>query len=208
MARSSRPQYKKRKRRVRWGHLLVVLVICAAFTAAALHVLRRLGASQANPVSTPVHYSEQIYASATRHEVDPYLVAAVIKVESNWDAGVQSHAGAVGLMQLLPSTAETMQHLGYVSSAYAVNNLQDGPTSIEFGSAYLQYLSQHLDNEVEVIAAYNAGLAAVQSWLSDGRTLTSSNIPYGETSAYVDKVLAAYDAYKAAFPEHLSDTIF
>lgn len=160
----------------------------------------------------PVEYSTQINGAASRHKVDPYLVAAVIKCESNWDTNAQSSAGAVGLMQLMPSTAREVARMGLVDTrSYDANDLSDATNNIEYGTAYLGYLQDQLGNTDEVIAAYNAGLTAVRAWGTDGSVDTSSKssfadrIAYPETRLYVQRVSDAYQHYRELYPEGLSD---
>lgn len=159
----------------------------------------------------PVSYATQINGAAARHDVDPYLVAAVIKCESNWDADAQSNAGAVGLMQLMPSTAQEVARLGLVdSSTYGYSDLTDPTSNIEYGTAYLGYLEQQLSSDDEVIAAYNAGLGAVQTWgqqeSASGDLSFSDLITYPETRLYVQRVEDAYQQYKDLYPEGLTNS--
>ncbi|OFK24926.1 lytic transglycosylase domain-containing protein [Olsenella sp. HMSC062G07] len=152
----------------------------------------------------PVRHASVIEQASAEQGVDPYLVCAVIKCESNWDAGVTSSAGAVGLMQLMPSTAQEMVRLGVVSgSAYDPTRLTDPTTNIVYGTAYLGYLSRHLSSQDEVIAAYNAGIGNVSSWQSGGGDV-AGNIQYAETAAYLVRVRQAYAQYKALYPDGLS----
>lgn len=105
----------------------------------------------------PLSHEDQIVDSATRHGVDPYLVAAVIETESGWDEDARSDRGAEGLMQLMPETASDMISLGLVDSSYDVSNLSDPATNIEFGCAYLSYLISYFNGSTDkAIAAYNA----------------------------------------------------
>lgn len=152
----------------------------------------------------PVNYVSQIEDSASRHGVDPYLVAAVIKCESNWDASVQSSAGAIGLMQLMPDTAQSIASMGLVdSSQYDPNDLTDPTTNIEYGSAYLAYLDDQLGSQDAVIAAYNAGLGSVQSWTAGGTGDVSDSIRYPETRFYLQRVNDAYSQYQRLYPNGL-----
>lgn len=153
----------------------------------------------------PVSYVSQIEASSERHGVDQYLVAAVIKCESNWDATVESSAGAVGLMQLMPDTAKSIASMGLVdSSTYDPDNLTDPATNIEYGCAYLAYLDGQLGSQDAVIAAYNAGLGSVQSWTSGGTVNVSDVIRYPETRFYLQRVNDAYSQYQRLYPNGLA----
>ncbi len=148
----------------------------------------------------PVEYSAFIQSESQKYGVDPYLVCAVIKCESNWQADANSAAGAVGLMQLMPSTAQEMVRQGMVDAdQYDYQKLTDPTTNMEFGIAYLGYLQQHLGSTDEVIAAYNAGLGSVSGWQSSGGDI-SSNITYAETANYLVRVNEAYGHYKDLYP--------
>lgn len=155
----------------------------------------------------PVEHATEINSSAARHGVDPYLAAAVIKCESDWNESARSDAGAVGLMQLMPETAESIASMGLVdTSAYDPNDLTDAATNIEYGCAYLGYLAGQFGSQDEVIAAYNAGLGSVQSWESEGTGSIADNILYPETRFYLQRVNDAYTHYVQLYPEGLVDS--
>ena len=113
--------------------------------------------------------------AAERHNVDPALVKAVITTESGWNPQAVSRKGAVGLMQLIPQTAQR----------FGVNNSFDPAQNVEGGTSYLRTLLDRYNGDLpKSLAAYNAGERAVD--LSNG-------IPdYRETRMYVQKVTANY----------------
>lgn len=199
----------KRVRFWRW-YRAIPLTLMALMLALSLG-LQFVPTTVVRRVLFPVEHATQINGSAARHDVDPYLVAAVIKCESNWDANAESAAGAVGLMQLMPSTAQEMARLGLVdSSSYSYEDLADATNNIEYGTAYLGYLEAQLGSTSEVIAAYNAGLNAVLSWngasgASSDSSSFSDRITYPETRLYVQRVNDAYQHYQELYPEGLSD---
>ncbi len=122
--------------------------------------------------------------------VDPALVYAVMKAESGFDERAVSRAGAVGLMQLLPSTAEYICQKENI--VFQGENLLDGAYNVRLGCMYLRYLLQRFSDEHTAICAYNAGEGTVAGWLQnescsdDGKTL--NEIPYTETRTYEKKV--------------------
>ena len=129
--------------------------------------------------TTPQALNRYIYAAAANHQVDPLLIKAVIKAESNFDPNAISSKGAQGLMQLMPGTARDLQ----------VANPFDPRQNINGGTKYLRYLLDNYKGNVELsLAAYNAGPGNVT--------------PYGiipgipETQAYVAKVLQNYRSYR------------
>ena len=154
----------------------------------------------------PVSYAERIDDAAARHNVDPHLVAAVIKCESGWNENAQSRAGAVGLMQVMPDTAKSVSETGAVDTKrYSPSNLTDPATNIEYGTALLSYLQENLSTTDEVIAAYNAGLSTVQGWLANSDTNNVvDEITYPETRHYVERVNEALRQYQQYYPDGMS----
>jgi soluble lytic murein transglycosylase len=174
----------------------IALAVSLAVSFAPRAILRTL--------LCPVDYGDYIVESSERHGVDSYLVCAIIRCESGWDTTTTSSAGAVGLMQVMPSTAETLAEMGYVdSSTYSPDNLTDPATNIEYGCAYLAYLQQNLDSDEAVIAAYNAGISKVLEWSSGGGNLSDA-IDYPETAAYLERVKAARAQYEYCYPDGIN----
>jgi len=136
------------------------------------------------PTIPHAQYDPIIEEAALRHGVSASLVRAVVKVESNFKADARSPKGALGLMQLLPSTA---LELGATA-------LFDPHTNINAGTRHLKHLLTRYAGSAELaLAAYNAGEGAVERY---GRTVP----PYPETQAYVKKVLAQLGPTFAANP--------
>ncbi len=153
----------------------------------------------------PVQYREEILNSSARYGVDPLLVCSIIKCESGWDAAAESDAGAVGLMQLMPSTSEELANNGIVDGwTYDHTNLTDPATNIEYGCAYLAQLQYQLSSTDEVIAAYNAGPASVKSWLQSSGDL-SDVIDFPETAMYLTRVKDSYARYQELYTETLEE---
>ena len=152
----------------------------------------------------PVSHNGDIAASSERHNVDPYLVCAIIRCESGWDDGAMSDAGAEGLMQIMPETAQTMVGFGLVDpERFPADDLSNPAVNIEYGCACLEYLAGEFDTTEQVIAAYNAGLGPVRIWASDADTqgiAFTDAIQYQETRAYVTRVLVSYEGYKNSYP--------
>ena len=150
----------------------------------------------------PLSYESQILESCSSRSLDPYLVAAVIKTESGWDASATSDSGARGLMQLMPETSEDMVKLGLVSSSYDPENLEDPATNIEFGCAYLAYLISYFNGSTDkAIAAYNAGMGYVEQWTQSGDTSLEDAITFPETQAYLARVTNAQERYESLYPQ-------
>lgn len=131
--------------------------------------------------------------------VDPYLVAAIIREESQYDQQAVSRVGAIGLMQVMPGTANAVaQRLGI--PAVGRDDLFDQETNIQIGVRYVeQLLAQFSGNVALAIASYNAGPIVVKSWIAlhPGRSQDEfiELIPYQETRQYVKRVLRSYREY-------------
>lgn len=147
----------------------------------------------------PIRYEQDIAVSAKNYKVDPFLIAAIIRVETNFNADKVSRKGAVGLMQLMPDTAEwIVKRAGYAEETS--RSLHRGDVNIEVGAWYINSLyNQFDDNQIAVLAAYNAGPGNARKWLDngtwDGTLKNIAQIPFGETRHYVQRVLYYYDKY-------------
>lgn len=126
-------------------------------------------------------YDKDIMSVSAKHDVDPYLVKAVIKAESNFDPGAVSPKNAQGIMQLIPETA----------SDYGVDNPFDAKENMDGGVEYLSDLLNYFDGDLRLsLAAYNAGKGAV---IKHGFTIP----PYPETTEYITRVLGYYKILKS-----------
>jgi len=149
----------------------------------------------------PLHYRAEIAESATRHRVSPYLVAAIINAESKWKPDTRSTAGAVGLMQVLPSTAKELANRGTVDDVrYPLEKLSDPAVNIEYGTAYVRYLVGRYHEIQTVLAAYNAGLRHADEWARKGGDIRTA-IEFPETKHYVLRVSRGRERYQALYPD-------
>lgn len=181
-----------------------ILVLLAVAAIAAVAIVE-MGAVR-NRVVLPLGDVGIIREQAAAKHLDPALIAAVIYAESKFEPR-ESAAGAQGLMQILPATAYYLAHLsGGVS--FTASDLATPRVNLAYGSYYLRYLLNHYDgNEMLAVAAYNGGLANVDSWearaQAHGRRLTPAMIPFPETREYVRRVLAAQQEYRSTYPVQL-----
>ncbi len=157
-------------------------------------------------LALPLNHAEVIREQAAEKHINPALIAAVIYAESKFDPR-PSTAGAEGLMQILPDTARFIAHLSG-GTRFVASDLATPSINVAYGSYYLRYLLDHYDgDEMLALAAYNAGLANVDSWVAHagaaGRRLTMDAIPFTETRAYVHRVLDAQRAYRLTYPREL-----
>jgi soluble lytic murein transglycosylase len=176
--------------------LIVLLVVVVA--SEVNHAVNKLG--------LPLTNASVIRKQAAEKHLDPALIAGVIYAESKFEPSPSS-AGAEGLMQILPATAYFIAHLSGGSS-FTESDLATPAINVAYGSYYLRYLLDHYNgNEMLAVAAYNAGLANVDRWVKDakaeGKKLTVADIPFAETKAYVQRVLAAKQAYRTAYARQL-----
>jgi soluble lytic murein transglycosylase len=141
----------------------------------------------------PLHYSEYVKVHARENNLDPALLAAVIYQESKFNASAESKSGAIGLMQLTPSTAHGIA-IRTGGSRFTTRDLLDPEINIRYGSWYLAHLFQKYGNEKLVLAAYNAGQGNVDKWRASGRP-----IEFPETRAYVDRVEHLKHVYARAW---------
>jgi soluble lytic murein transglycosylase len=154
----------------------------------------------------PLNDATVIRKQAAEKHLDPALIAAVIYAETKFDPR-PSPAGAEGLMQILPETAYFIAHLSG-GSRFTASDLATPSINVAYGSYYLRYLLDHYDgDEMLAVAAYNGGLANVDSWVAranaEGKRLTVAAIPFGETRAYVQRVLEAQHVYRVTYPRQL-----
>jgi soluble lytic murein transglycosylase len=162
-------------------------------------------AAERNLYRFPLAYWELIQEKARERELDPYLVLALIRQESLFDAGARSPAAALGLMQLLPSTAGRVAKQAGLSLA-SNEQLFQPEINLTLGMQYLKELLQRYSNNwFKAIAAYNAGEAAVDRWekeiLTDDAEEFVERIPYLETRGYVKLVMRNHRIYKRLYDQ-------
>ena len=147
-------------------------------------------------------YSEYVEQYAKENNIDPLLVYAIIKAESNFDDDAVSNKGAMGLMQLMDETAKevaTNELMEYNSE----ETLYNPEKNIQIGVKYFADLKEIFGNDAIAIAAYNAGMGTVNSWIEEGIIKADGsdieNIPYKETNMYVRKISRDYNMYQRLY---------
>ncbi len=186
---------KNPKKPNRFRFLLPIVLILLALFAVA-------GSDWFWNALSPITYKSLLYRNAGIYKVDPLLVAAIIKCESTFNPIAVSSAGAVGLMQLMPETAEELaleKKIDYVN----YEELYKPEINIEMGFYYVQKLRKRYKGSlVFALAAYNAGLRKGDEWASGmtGKNESDeiSRITYGETRKFVSDVLTTYSHFKLA----------
>lgn len=155
-----------------------------------------------NTLRFPLTYAKHIIQEAQKHKLDPAWIFAITRQESAFVPHAKSSAGAIGLMQLVPSTAHMVAHKHQIPY-FQHMELLEPYMNIRLGSSYLKImLDQYRNNVVLATAAYNAGPGRVQKWLPSDDMAADvwiEIIPFQETRDYVKKVLA----YTAIYQEIL-----
>jgi soluble lytic murein transglycosylase len=141
----------------------------------------------------PLDYQAIVRGHSRNYRLDPALLAAVIYQESKFRAHARSSSGAIGLMQLLPSTAEGIAvHTG--GTKFRVSDLDDPEINVRYGSWYLRHLLDKYGDERTALAAYNAGQENVDRWRAEGK-----GIEFAETRAYVKRVEHLKTLYRRGY---------
>ena len=176
--------------------LAAVVLLVVVLAAGVLGI--RWGGEALGRALHPKEYSEYVEYYADKYRIDPLLLYSFICTESGFDPDAESSVGARGLMQLMPSSFEWLLQKRGETDKYTSDALFDPAVNIDYGAYLLRYFYDYYGTEQCAVAAYNAGFV-VSDWLADssyspdGVTLTE--IPYPETSQYVDKVESAKSVY-------------
>ncbi|MCY6354947.1 lytic transglycosylase domain-containing protein [Clostridium sp. ZS2-4] len=178
----------KSKKRIR-GLVVIIILIVIIMNAKAIG--RKI---------YPIKYDNYIKKYSVKYNFNPYVIAAVIKTESNFNKDARSKKNAIGLMQMTPSTAkEVSQKMGIKD--FEVEMLYDPELNIDMGCWYLNDLREEFGANMELIlAAYNGGRGNVKKWLKDEKKSKDGQnlhyIPFEETDKYIKKVKVNYNVYK------------
>jgi soluble lytic murein transglycosylase len=151
----------------------------------------------------PLEYWDPIRRHAQANGLDPYFVAALVAQESTFVRDIRSAANAVGLMQLLPSTAQRMARA--LNIRYSSSLLTTPEASIRLGTAYLAQHFKEFGQPHLVLASYNAGERIVRTWVAERPGLPQDefidDIPYPETQNYVKRILGTTEDYRRLYKE-------
>ena len=151
----------------------------------------------------PFPYQDIVYRYSLERNIDPFLIAGVIRTESKFKSQAKSPKGALGLMQLMPETAkwvaDQMENMDY-----NITQLENPEINISMGTWYLASLKKEFkDNEVLMLAAYNGGRGNVKQWMVQYEWTMSfgeiEKIPFQETKEYVNRVLYSKKRYQELY---------
>jgi soluble lytic murein transglycosylase len=207
-ARAGRPAGGSAARRGEAGRRRLFLLAAVAVLAAVLAAVMSPWADKAvKELRLPLRHEDIIRQQAAEKGLDPSLIAGVIYVESHF-RDQTSHAGAKGLMQLMPQTADYIARKSG-GTRFVQGDLATPQINIAYGSWYLRYLLSKYDgDEVLALAAYNAGEGKVDQWWRDAdargeRFTAAGHIPFPETRDYVARVLDARERYRRQYAREL-----
>ena len=204
--RPTKAQRRRRRQVLRRRALLIAFGVLVSCVLLAI-VVRPFADKAVQEISLPLRHEDIIRQQAADKGLDPSLIAGVIYVESRF-RDQTSRAGAKGLMQILPSTAD------YIASksggtAFEQGDLASPQINIAYGSWYLRYLLQHYHgNELLALAAYNAGEGKVDEWYQQASARgedfeVATHIPFPETRSYVGSVLEVRGRYRQEYRKEL-----
>lgn len=149
----------------------------------------------------PLKYKQEIKTASYVNHIEPELIASLINEESSFDNLSESRAGAIGLMQLMPTTAQWLADKMKID--FSIAKLYDPKYNIEMGAYYLRYLLDKFGDEYTALCAYNAGEGLVKKWLLKEEFLGTEKrlkiTPIQETNEYVDKVIKNKSRYITRF---------
>lgn len=151
----------------------------------------------------PFPYSGIVEHAASVYEVDPLLLAAIMRTESHFNPDAVSPRGARGLMQIMPDTASWAAEQ-IPLPGFELEELNDPTVNITIAAWYIRFLFNYFQQPTVVsLAAYNAGPGTVKGWLEDavwsGSLADVETIPYRETRQYVERVVQAYKLYRRIY---------
>lgn len=194
----SRTSSPEQKRSIVLIIILVILILATCLIDSYRDDIAR--------IQYPKQYSTYVEHYAKAYDLPPHLVYAIIRTESDFDSNAQSAAGAIGLMQLMPSTFR------WITDDVLRERLDDGmiydpETNVRYGCFYLRRLYDRYGEWSAALAAYNAGPGRVDAWLDDPAMLDEAGrldptaIPTEETRRYVPAVLDAMRQYDQLYAQ-------
>jgi len=201
-----RPSGARRRKLLRRRLFLLVGGLLASVSFLVL-LARPFADKAVQEIALPLRHEDIIRQQAAAKDLDPSLIAGVIYVESRF-RDQTSVAGAKGLMQILPSTADYIARKSG-GTAFVQGDLATPQINIAYGSWYLRYLLTHYEgNELLTLAAYNAGEGKVDEWYRDASARgedfeAATHIPFPETRSYVGEVLEARERYRHQYGREL-----
>ncbi|EGC83007.1 lytic transglycosylase domain-containing protein [Anaerococcus hydrogenalis] len=172
----------------------VVMAIIISFSIVAYQTSRQ-----------KIAYQDEIKKYSEKYNMDPLLIASIIKVESDYDNEAHSNQNAKGLMQLLDTSAKHSSEL--IGEEYYPDKLKDVDYNLNLGVGYFNYLYKYYNDIDLALAAYNGGIGNVDKWIQekkiDKHDPDPTKIPVEETRQYVIKINSNYDLMKVFYEDGL-----
>src|SRR5215210_4204476 len=198
---------RQRRRKLLRRRLMLLAFALAAICVLGVVIVRPFADKAVQEIALPLRHEDIIRQQADAKVLDPSLIAGLIYVESRF-RDQTSVAGAKGLMQILPSTADYIARKSG-GTAFEQGDLATPQINIAYGSWYLRYLLQHYHgNELLARAAYNAGEGKVDQWYREASARgedfeAATHIPFPETRSYVGTVLEMRSRYREEYGREL-----
>ncbi|MEW5706136.1 MAG: lytic transglycosylase domain-containing protein [Actinomycetota bacterium] len=150
----------------------------------------------------PLEFKAEIASASQKYSIDPYLIAAIIYVESKFNPISESRAGAVGLMQIMPNTGIWISKKR--GTEFYPADLKDPGVNIDMGTWYFNYLKHRYGSEKLALAAYNSGYKNVDRWMEESQSSNVDDIiesiPYKETRDFIMRVEKVREIYAKLYP--------
>ena len=185
---------KRKERNFTTPLIIIIIVLSVALAAVGGYFVYTIYLERSHPMD----YKNYVERYSKEYKVDKYLVYAVIKTESGFNADAMSNAGARGLMQIMEDTFDWIKYrMGDTETAYF--DMYNPEINIKYGCWFLGYLTEEFGNVEAVAAAYHAGRGRVNEWLAD-KTYSKDGvhldeIPISDTAYYVSKIKKAKEIY-------------
>ena len=150
-------------------------------------------------VNKALKYYPVIEQYSVEYKIDPLFITSIIRAESNFNPNAKSKKGAIGLMQIMPSTAKEIAQKYLNITDFSEEKLYEPELNIKLGVYYVKILSEMFNNNTNlVLASYNAGLGNVQKWQQENPIIEydPEEMPFKETKNYVSKINRIYRVMK------------
>lgn len=185
------------------GIIIIAVIVCILILLFGVFKIQNIILKKIYPMK----YSEYVYKYSDEYDVDPILIFSIIKAESNFNPNVVSSSNAMGLMQLMDTTAEEIAKKLEINFEKGMS-LYNPELNIRLGTKYFSNLMKEYNNNyLLALTAYNAGIGNVQKWIEQGIIKEDGsdieNIPFKETNNYVRKIVRDYKIYNELYSENL-----
>lgn len=190
---------RRRRQGVRWLAVLAMAALAAFFAV-------RAGSESYYRMAYPLRYQELVERCCREFSVEPALCYAVIRTESSFDPAATSSVGARGLMQLTEDTFDWVKSRLEPEADTGYDAMYDPEANIRYGAYLLAALEEQFGGERNALCAYHAGWGNATAWLADPAYSAGGEIrtiPFADTAAYVEKVLATRDVYRELYGDAL-----